>query len=76
MYTRFLSEKGPAKKRPVLDSDSDDDEVKSVFGKAPKPKRKTPAYSDENEESSKPSVLRQVVQSVLRRMEAIFGVDE
>ncbi|KAL5966783.1 Thrombospondin-3b [Taenia solium] len=69
------TEKGPAKKRSAPDSDNDD-EVKSVFGKAPKPKKKAPAYSDESEESSKPSVLRQVVQSVLRRMEAIFGVDE
>ncbi len=53
------------------------DETKSVFGKAPSPQRKTKqAFSDEDAESTEPSALRQIVQTVLRRMESIFGVEE
>ena len=58
------------------DANDYDDEIKSVFGKVPKQKRKATDYSDEDDESAKPSVLRQIVQSVLQRMEAIFGVEE
>lgn len=61
-------EKHPAKKR------VDDSEVKSVFGKAPQPKRKASAFEDD--EDDKPTMLRQIVQGVLRHMEAIFGVEE
>ncbi|VDL57461.1 unnamed protein product [Hymenolepis diminuta] len=62
------TEKHPAKKR------VDDNEVKSVFGKAPQPKRKASAFEDD--EDDKPTMLRQIVQGVLRHMEAIFGVEE
>lgn len=67
-----ISEKLSGKKSTT----NDDDEVKSIFGKAPKQKRNSADYSDEDDESARPSVLRQIVQSVLQRMEAIFGVDE
>lgn len=71
-FSLFNVEKQPGKKR--VGSDKDDKEIKSVFGKVPQSKRKAPAF--DTDESDNPTMLRQVVQGVLRRMEAIFGVDD
>ncbi len=67
-----LPPKPIAIKKPVVA-----DDTKSVFGKAPSPQKKTKqAFSDEDADSTGPSALRQIVQTVLRRMESIFGVEE
>lgn len=68
----------PAKKPPPPQLLVAREEVKSVFGKAPRPQktRKQAHDDDDEDESSEPSQFRQIVQSILRRMELIFGVEE
>ncbi len=78
IHFRFLLVKKPLPPKPIaIKKPVVADETKSVFGKAPSPQKKTKqAFSDEDAESTEPSALRQIVQTVLRRMESIFGVEE
>ncbi len=78
IYVHSLLVKKPLPPKPIaIKKPVVADDTKSVFGKAPSPQKKTKqAFSDEDAESTEPSALRQIVQTVLRRMESIFGVEE